>query len=100
MDQTNLTGVHNDSFDESGKLSRASGVTELFAKLKMQIEGFEDEKCNIPLSELRRIYDKLDRDRSSEDYKKIEYYFWKNPIFSTLRTQVDHQCIIELLKSL
>jgi hypothetical protein len=50
LDQTNLTGVINDSFDESrdGEASM-SGITEIFAKLKMQIEGHADEKYNIPL---------------------------------------------------
>ena len=100
LDQTNLTGVVNDSFDESRAVSHGSGITELFAKLKMQIENASDAKYDVPLTEIRRIYGKLDRDRTSEDYDKIEYYFWKNPIFKTLRTQVDHQCIIELLKSL
>lgn len=68
--------------------------------LRNQILNFEHDKRKVDPDEICKIYAKVLRDRSQQDYQTIQKFLWDCNLFVTIRNSkvISDASVIDLIK--
>ena len=68
--------------------------------LRNQILNFEHDKRKVDPDEIYKIYAKVLRDRSQQDYQTIQKFLWDCNLFVTIRNSkvISDASVIDLIK--